>query len=215
MNATVYGKDVLERSKNSRSKCKVCRLKILKGTTRIGKWTYVQNYNKSQYYYYHEQCVPNTFKKDLKLIDPAIQDDRNRIITSRNDLRERLRELRGAFARRLDVAHYFIFENKTLDDITFRLPQTKLELVACCGIKEKRYQNFGSAILAITRQYHAPSHTNTHASSHHDCSAAKGRIGSTINDDVSVIAVAETLSCDEIVNRKFRHAEENGYIIEL
>ena len=41
------------------------------------------------------------------------------------------------------------------------------------------------------------------------------RISSTINDDVSAIAVAETLSCDEIVNRKFRHAEENGYIIEL
>ena len=46
-----------------------------------------------------------------------------------------------------------IFTNKTLDDITVRLPQTKTDLVACYGIKEKKYQSFGSAILAITRQY--------------------------------------------------------------
>ena len=93
------------------------------------------------------------------------------------------------------------------------LPQTKTELVACYGIKEKKYQSFGSAILAITKQYHA--WHNNPTNSQYYRSAGDGSSYSNVPDDGSMIALAGTLTCDEIVNRKFRHAEENGYIIEL
>ena len=209
----VYGNDVCEPSPNSMAKCRTCGFKILKRDSRIGKWTHVPDYNNHIYYYYHERCVSESFKRKLKLPDPKIQRERNVTIFSRNDLREQLRGLRSLFARRIQVPAYCIFKNKTLDDITVRLPQTKTDLVACHGIKETKYQNFGSAILTIIKQYY--SWHNNPTNSQYYCSTADGRSYSTVHDDDSMIAVAGTLTCDEIVNRKLRHAEENGYIIEL
>jgi len=195
---TAYGKDICEASPNNRAKCKECRLPIKKGDTRVGKWTYLPQYTKYQYQYYHERCVTEKFKAALNLPDPKIKQDRNRDIATRQDLRKTLRSLRMAFARQMDVAPYYIFNDKTLDDITVRLPQTKNELLACYGIAEKRYQNFGSTILHITAQY------------------ARSNDDESSNDnDGTIIGVTKTFSCQEIVNRKFRHAEENGYIIKI
>jgi len=113
--------------------------------------------------------------------------------------------MRLAFARRLDMPAYYIFCDATLDSITVRLPRTKSELLLCYGIKEKRYRNFGKAILAITRSY------NTTQTMRHSSYSKRSNAG----DDDDTIQVTGTLSIEDIVSKKFREAEENGYLIEL
>ena len=205
-----YGKDVREPSPNNRATCKICRKRIRRGELRVGKWTTNPGFYSSGipyppcFVYYHDRCVPDSFRQTLKLPDPGIKEKRHVLLQERRRLREQLRQMRLEFARHLDMPPYCIFENATLDSITVRLPRTKSELLLCYGIKEKRYRNFGEAILAITRSY------NTTQTMGHSCSNR-----SNTGDDDDTIQVTETLSIEDIVSKRFRDAEENGYLIEL
>lgn len=192
-----YGKDKWEAAPNGMAKCKNCQHKIQKRDSRIGKWTYFQQYEKFQYAYYHQGCVSEAFKAGLQLPDPQIQANRQGLLAQRGQLRQRLRQLRLAFAKRLDLPAYCIFNDATLDDITVRLPQNKAELCGCLGIKEKKFQNFGSSILAITKQ-----------------NPSRSQISGNDDDD-DIIVPGETLSCEAIVDQKFQHARENGYVIAI
>ena len=197
--STGFGEDKWEVAPNGMSKCKTCHHKIQKGDSRIGKWTYYQEYNKYQYAYYHQGCVSTAFKASLQLPDPKVAANRQRLLFQRRHLREQLRQLRLAFARRLALPPYCIFNDNTLDDITVRLPENKADLCACYGIKEKKYQNFGSSILAITTRYDTKS----------------GQHFSVDSEDNDAVIPDETLSCEAIVEQQFQHAKENGYVIAI
>jgi len=75
------------------------------------------------------------------------------VFQERGDLREALRRLRMFFAERLNVSLYCIFDNTTLDEIVYKLPKTKQDLLDCRGIAEKRFRNFGPAILQVVDRY--------------------------------------------------------------
>lgn len=193
--AQKFGKDILRPSPNSRAKCGACGNKIIQGQLRIGKWTFNASYDKYYHKYYHESCASPELKASLRLPDPGIEQERQALLRSRDDLRQRLRGLRTAFARRLNVAHYIIFNDVTLDDLIVRLPVTKSELIQCHGIKEKKFQSFGSAIMTVCRHY-------------------KQEAGHHVEEEDG-IEVGETLSCEDIVQQKFQHAEDNGYTIVI
>lgn len=211
--ATSHGKDIWEKSPNRLAKCKACGEKILKDQERIGKWTHNEYYHRSYHVYYHADCASDTLKASLHLKNTLDEDvKRQDVLHSRMDLRERLRRLRMSFATSLNVEPYRIFNDATLDDITAKLPTTKSELVCCNGIKEKKFRNFGSAILEVTNMYKRKKAEAGDGIANKSFSGSNNANGDESDDDVAVIG---TLSCDEIVRRKIEHAAANGYIIEL
>lgn len=198
------GKDKWGPSPNGMAKCQVCRSPILKGAMRIGKWTYDPYFETYRHLYYHQGCATPEVKASLQLPDPSLEAERQQRLRSRAGLREELRLVRLAFSRRLQIPAYMIFDNKVLDELTIKCPTTKSELLKCYGIKEKRCQNYGAAILAVTRRWEsrAPATTRRSASDPWD------------DNDGDAIE-AGSMSCEEIVSVKFEHAKANGYVIDL
>ncbi len=66
-------------------------------------------------------------------------------------LQKRLREWREEQARREGIESYKILSKATLDALLEVRPQSKEELLLIKGIKEKKYQKYGKAILAIIK----------------------------------------------------------------
>lgn len=176
----------------------------LEGGDAIGKWTYDPYFETHRHLYYYQGCATPEVKASLQLPDPSLEAERQQRLRSRAGLREELRLVRLAFSRRLQISAYMIFDNKVLDELTIKCPTTKSELLKCYGIKEKRCQNYGAAILAVTRRWEsrAPATTRRSASDPWD------------DNDGDAIE-AGSMSCEEIVSVKFEHAKANGYVIDL
>jgi len=139
----------IETSPNNRASCHACKEKITKGQERYGI-VESNDYGRTQRYY-HPQCCPDALKS--KLPSPERMQQIQVVETERRDLAGELRELRGLFAEELDVEHFKVFHDKSIDDLVLKLPTTNQELLQVWGIKEKKAQSFGHAILAVIKQY--------------------------------------------------------------
>lgn len=226
--------DKLEHSPNNMASCRSCGTKIQKGTLRVGLFHYdARRPNKKHdFRYYHDQCYPH--KEQLRLgcsvQDHLAKKQKNNIeqsqrLQERDGLWKMLQSLRTIFAKRLSVPPYCVYGNATINDICLKLPTTKAQLFSCHGIAEKKWQNFGESILMVVRTWPAVQRrgsTNRHHSnaslpmpgvvrSPHDVAAAPASYTTTDEE----IHMGESLSCEEIVNRKFEHAKKTGYIISI
>ncbi|CAB9504368.1 ATP-dependent DNA helicase RecQ [Seminavis robusta] len=91
-------------------------------------------------------------KKGPQKRSPYFQEPRDPMLEARLGLRQALRELRKHFAATKKVPVYFIFNNKTLDDLVIRLPMTDMELKAIHGIGPQKAKEYGPSILEAIRK---------------------------------------------------------------
>mmetsp|Transcript_19342 Transcript_19342/g.41765 ORF Transcript_19342/g.41765 Transcript_19342/m.41765 type:complete len:230 (+) Transcript_19342:92-781(+) len=118
---------------------------------------------------------------------------RQLVYQARGDLREKLRQLRLGFARKLEYDKvYFVFNNKTLDDIVAKMPKDLRELQKCIGMGPKRCKQYGVPILQTIKLY-------KHASQEEPAAGA----------DDGIIA-GPVLSVEEIVNQRMEEARQRG-----
>ena len=223
-------KDIVELSPTSRAGCRSCGRKIMEGSWRIGEHFFMEKYEKWGVKYYHRSCAEENgaVLKRLKLTNDLgcskskrkLEDDlcslnrqriqmevsnitksegkrRRLVYEERASLREKLRKLRTSFAEKLHVRPYWIFQDIALDGIVERMPSNSYELLQVKGIGYKKLKSFGSPILKIVASF---------KKSH--CDEENGEGG----DD---IIVERELTIDEIVNQRFKEAEERGEVIEL
>lgn len=134
-----------------------------------------------------------------------------------------------------------IFHDSTLDELTLKMPRNKAEMMAISGIGPKRFESFGDPILLVIRQYRrmqqggtkksAAARTTTPSSASKARTPGRSRslTATTTTSPVARAArfhsvddgnteesmIVETLTCDEIVERKFAHAKANGYVIAI
>lgn len=218
--------DKVEFSPNALAKCQQCRRKIQKGQQRFGITEHSERYNKEIYRYYHERCCPASFKARVpfagKELDRQRKEHANRahLLRERNALYENLRTLRQIFARRMGYEPCIIFHNSTLEDLVVKMPKDKLELLAVTGIGPKKCENFGDPILQLIRQYKTQAAVADKMSRARPINAAAS-LGVVVVEDGSsdedhdAVELAETLSCEQLVNQKFEHAAANGYVISI
>jgi superfamily II DNA helicase RecQ len=214
--------DKVETSPSGAAKCQRCREKIQKGSKRVGKELYLAKWNTYSHTYYHVECFKKTFpgqepnlpgrrSLEMALDREAKQEATSRkLLDERRPLWEELRQLRLAFARRLDVSAFIVFENTVLDELVLHMPTTKNDILNIKGIKEKRYQSFGEPILEVIRDYLR--RTNPPSSN-----GAAPAVEDQDEEDQAEegVQIEGSLSCDEIVARKFEHATANGYMISV
>ena len=213
--------DKYEFSPSNRAKCQKCRKKIHRGTVRVGVEEYSARYNKHIHRYYHDTCFPA--KNRLRLAGGTPQDElarqskeqvqKHRLLTERGDLRESLRHLRRLFANRLDLPPFMIWADTVLDDLVVKMPKNQEELLKVHGIGPKKYRSFGDPILQVIRHYHR-AYVHRRATSSSVKPPPRSNTAAVATNNKAVVAV-ETLSCDDIVSRKFEHAAANGYVISV
>jgi superfamily II DNA helicase RecQ len=216
--------DKCELSPNNRAKCTECKRKILQGVTRFGVEEYSPRYSKYMHRYYHDRCLSEAAKKKLQLAAGSPEKEialqrkekvtKDNLVRQRSDLRESLRRLRLVFANRLDVQAFMIFSDAILDELVAKMPKNKTEILRISGIKEKKYASFGEPIISVVTQYHRRYNRSDKPAPKAPRSVVQSRAPTKVNsnDDVEV---GESLSCEEIVQRKFEHASANGYVISI
>ena len=207
-------RDKIEISPNNRAKCHKCEAKIVKGEERYG-FVEVNEYGRTQRYY-HPRCCPDNLKDRLPSPEKRKQD---LVLEEREELAAELRSLRSLFASELDVEPFYIFHNRSIDELVAKMPTTESGLLEIWGIKQRKVETFGDAILTVIKQYKRrqnPSMAATMGGSTARGKKVKQRNAFETNDGDDVdIALGETLTCEEIVQRKFEHARENGYVISV
>lgn len=127
------------------------------------------------------------------------------------------------FAEELEVEPYKIFHDRSLEELVSHMPRSESQLLEIWGIKEKKVQSFGSAILAVIRQYTRQHDVKVKVKKQPSGRAApspkkkrkKVARASKSQDKDDDIEVGETLTCEEIVAQKFKHAQDNGYLISV
>lgn len=198
---------------SARSTCRKCQQKIAKGTLRVEKEVYAGPVIGYTFHYYHVTCMTPDEQREMKLdiVPPSRASVAPRALfktTKRDDkepLRRELKNLRSIFAAKLSCQHFKIYSNDVVDELVQKLPQNNAQLLSVKGIGDKKVQSFGSAILTVIKQHL----TQKHPQSTKITAFFQTKKGP---QDVTVV---ETLSCEEIVARKFDEAEKNGYIIEV
>jgi superfamily II DNA helicase RecQ len=225
--------DKYELSPTGRAKCTKCGKLINKGEKRVGKEVYAEKYSNYIHSYYHDQCFPAPLKEQLKLQAATPEDELARavkeehkqksILHERRDLYEALRALRSGFARALHCEDrlYMVFVNKTLEEMTTKMPKNQQDMIEnVYGVGPKKYESFGDAFLQVIQHY-ARKYSRTHAST--TAGVSRSNTGSsgpvalfaTGTAQVDDVVPLESLSCTEIIQRKFEHAAANGYVISL
>jgi superfamily II DNA helicase RecQ len=203
----------VEFSPNSMAKCKSCQKKIEKKSERIGIPEWYPRYHKHVYHYYHLQCCPDDIRNTVPNIPQKLEQQQQAdnkkytIVGKRYELVVRLKELRMEFAKRLDIPAYYIFSNEVLNEIVAVLPGTNDQLLNVRGIGPAKLQSFGTPILSIIRQYKNKQRKEQEQEQ-------EQKINNEDNDE-AIIAIGETLTCEQLVQQKFDHATANGYIIEI
>jgi superfamily II DNA helicase RecQ len=220
-------------SPNSQAKCKICRKVINKGEKRVGKEVYQEKYHHYMHHYYHDQCFPGALKAQLKLKAATPEDELARAVKEqvqqksvvhgeRRELYESLATLRRDFALALHCENtlYMVFSNKTLEEMTAKMPKNQQDMIAnVYGMGPKKYQSFGEAFLQVIQHYarkyaRPPRSSSTNSSRPPVALFASSDTTTTAQLDDDVIPL-ESLSCTEIVQRKFEHAAANGYVISI
>jgi superfamily II DNA helicase RecQ len=222
--------DKYELSPNGQAKCRMCRKVINKGEKRVGKEVYQEKYSNYTHHYYHDQCFPGALKQQLKLKAATPEDELARAVKEqlkqksivhgeRRELYEALATLRRGFAQALDCEDklYMVFSNKTLEEMTYKMPTNQKDMIAdVYGMGLKKYESFGEAFLQVIQHYarkyaRAPSSSSTSSSRPPVALFAADTATAELDDVVPL----ESLSCTEIIQRKFEHAAANGYVISL
>ncbi len=65
------------------------------------------------------------------------------------EMYDKLRELRTQIASANNIPPYIVFSDKTLKDLSAKLPQSKEEMLAVHGIGEVKFERYGKAFLSI------------------------------------------------------------------
>jgi hypothetical protein len=123
---------------------------------------------------------------------------------------------------------FLVFNTKTMEDLVVKMPTTQDALLNVHGIGPKKYQNFGDPIITLIKQYKR----QVAELDKRKKQDRRSRSSANNNSEVVVIAsdteeeekednndgecvVGETMTCEELVNRKFEHAAANGYVISI
>jgi HRDC domain len=215
----------VEWSPNSLAKCARCRVKILKGEKRCGIPEVTFQYGPIQRYFHSHCCstdqldrLPTSEQQQRQdEISNEMQQRVKEICNKRGILLGNLAELRTCFANRLGVEHYKVFQYRTLVELVVKMPTTEAKLLEVWGIKDKRVESFGSAILAVIRQYNESLSRQQQQSTNVGADVGADDDDNDIanHDDDEQVFVASILTCAEIVNQKFQHAKDNGYVISV
>jgi superfamily II DNA helicase RecQ len=223
--------DKYELSPNGRAKCRKCHQLIHKDEKRVGKEVWNEKYSNYIHYYYHDQCFPTALKEQLKLKAATPEDElaravkeqhrqKNVVTGERRESFEALRTLRRGFARALHCENqlYMVFSNRTLEEMTMKMPKNEQDMIEnVYGMGPKKYESFGEAFLQVIQHYarkyaRGPSSSSTSSSRPPVALFAAADTATAQLDDVIPL---ESLSCTEIIQRKFEHAAANGYVISL
>jgi superfamily II DNA helicase RecQ len=159
--------DICEIPPTSKASCRACGRRIVKGEPRVGKEDFFDREQKYIRRYFHKGCFQELPGDHLingrvmvsRSLDEDFEDvqheefEKQRIVAERYELRESLRRLRTRLALRFGVEPYMFFYDTTLDDLVLKMPQTRAEILKVFGIKEKKYNKFGCAIIAVIRGY--------------------------------------------------------------
>jgi superfamily II DNA helicase RecQ len=224
--------DKYELSPTGRAKCKKCRKVINKGDTRVGKEVYQEYYSNYSHHYYHDQCYPAALKEQLKLKADTPEDELARAVKEqrkedsvvhgeRRELYEALRNLRRGFAKALSCEDrlYMVFTNKTLEEMTMKMPKNQREMIDnVYGMGPKKYESFGEAFLQVIQHYarkYARASSSSSTSTSRPPVALFAAADTTTAQLDDVVPLEESLSCDEIIQSRFEHAAANGYVISL
>jgi ATP-dependent DNA helicase RecQ len=68
------------------------------------------------------------------------------------DIFEALRTLRAEIARENSIPPYIVFSDKTLKDLSVKLPETKEQMLEVHGIGEVKYERYGEKFLTFLRE---------------------------------------------------------------
>jgi superfamily II DNA helicase RecQ len=223
--------DRYELSPTGRAKCRECHQLINKGEKRVGKEVWDENYSNYIHRYYHDQCFPATLKEQLKLKAATPEDELARavkeqlkqrsVVYERRELYHALASLRRGFARALHRENqlYMIFPNKTLEEMTYKMPTNQQEMIEnVFRMGPKKYDSFGEAFLQVIQHY-ARKYARAPSSSSSSTSSSMPPVAlfaaDTTTTQLDDVVHLESLSCTEIIQRKFEHAAANGYVISL
>ena len=149
-------RDVVEASPTSLATCRQCHVHIRQGELRVERQEWNRVRRRHDKYYFHATCLPQDNPQALIEHQARIRNEqasRQAILHQRRELWEQLRRLRYAFAQRMDVSAFLIFDNKVLDELVIYLPTNKRQMIQVKGFKEKRYRSFGDPILTVIQQY--------------------------------------------------------------
>jgi superfamily II DNA helicase RecQ len=222
--------DKYELSPTGQAKCRKCRQVINKGEKRVGKEVYQEKYSNYGHHYYHDQCYPTALKEQLKLKAATPEGELAQAVTEklkqksvvhgeRLELYEALRTLRRGFAKALgcDDKLYMVFSNKTLEEMTMKMPKNGQDMIDnVYGMGPKKYESFGEAFLQVIQHY---ARKYARASSSSSTSTSRPPVAlfaaDTTTAQLDDVVPLESLSCDKIIQRTFEHAATNGYVISL
>lgn len=232
----------VEYSPNGLAKCRACKKKIQKQHKRFGIPEFSSRYDKEIYRYYHARCCPTTYKnmipdalEQLKKQNRLIK-DKDRIIAERQGLHDDLKRLRLIFANRLEVSFFLVFNNDVLKELVCKMPTTPEELLKINGIGPNKLKSFGDPILSLIKRYKqrakkASASDRKPKIKSEKKSAQRARkkapapapevITIDLDDDSDddngdeEIVMGASLTCEELVNMKFAHAQQNGYMITV
>lgn len=232
----------VEYSPNGQAKCRACKKKIQKQHKRFGIPEFCARYNKEIYRYYHARCCPTTYRnmipdalEQLKKQSQFIK-DKDRIIAERRGLYDDLKRLRLLFANRLEVSFFLVFNNDVLKELVFKMPTTPEELIKINGIGPNKLTSFGDPILSLIKR-HKQQAKKASASDRKPKVKSENRAAQRArkkapasapkviaidlddddddNEDDEEIVMGGSLTCEELVNMKFAHAQQNGYMITV
>ncbi|MDB9786578.1 DNA helicase RecQ [Bacteriovoracaceae bacterium] len=82
--------------------------------------------------------IPKFEKEDPSWVDTS---------TDQQQIFSRLRRLRMAIAKKKRIPPYMVFPDKTLQELSYFLPQNRADMMHIYGVGEKKYEQFGKAFL--------------------------------------------------------------------
>ncbi len=208
--------------------------------------------------YYHDDCISNSTKRKLVLDNYFLTPEEQRISESsspstkkakisstptkqetattltesqRRELREDLRRLRLHYASIVGCEGelYKIFPYKTLEELVYKLPSNKKELVNVWGIKAVRSHAYGDAILEVIEYHVNKKYRKTerrirralnmddgnHVSPRKNCGKRSEQSIAESDDEEEGVEMERLLSVDEILDRKLREAEARGEVVDV
>ncbi|MCF6244934.1 MAG: HRDC domain-containing protein, partial [Sulfurovum sp.] len=65
------------------------------------------------------------------------------------EMYDKLRSLRTEIASKKGIPPYIVFSDKTLKDLSAKVPQNKEEMLEVHGIGEVKYERYGEAFLEV------------------------------------------------------------------
>lgn len=210
--------------------------------------------------YYHDSCISSSTKRKLVLNPYMLTPEEQQMAEStspptkkakisstptkqetsvtlterqRRELREDLRRLRLHCASIVGCEEelYRIFPNKTLEELVYKLPSNKKELVNVWGIKAIRSQAYGDAILEVI-EHHVNKKSKkrktkrsvrvalnmddgNHVSPRRNCGNCTKQSTAESDDEEEGVEMECSLSVDEILDRKLREAEARGEVVDV